>query len=414
MSDSAADSGLSALLDPRRSLRARATLAVAAGGVLLAAVLTFAVRVQTQQRVEAELAVKFETLAAQITDKIDRTLYERRRLLQIASSLDPVRLPGLQTSERRRFLETLQENTPDLAWLGLADADGNVVAAAQRHLEGTAVSRKGWFQVGKEQPFVGGPREAPELTRANLEESSDGPTRYVDLAVPIFGANGQIQGVLGAQLGWAWTREVERSVISDATRKAKIGVTLYAGPSEVLLDSGATGWTQPPDAPALPDERSVRGSFTEDTAGGTRYFTAYARSRGFRDYRGLGWVAYVRQPWNLAFAPVEAATKTTLGWALLALAAATVATWIAVGRHVRRLRVIAASATRIGQGDVLTTMPPSHGQDELERMTEAVGQMTDALRARVPEPPAEQGTPIEMRRSDYTRPAADDPRRVIW
>lgn len=406
--------GPTTLLDPRRSLRARATLAVAAGGLLLTAALTLTVRVQTQHRREADLAAQFETLAAQVTDKIDRTLYERRRLLQIASSLDPARLPALPAADRRRLLETLQENTSDLAWVGLVDADGNVVASTQRHLEGTSVSRKGWFQLAKEQPFVGGPREAPELNRANLDETGEGPARYVDLAVPVWAANGQTQGVLGAQLGWAWTREVERSVITEATRKAKIGVTLYASPQEVLLDSGVTGWTQPPDAPALPDDRSLRGSLTEDAAGGARYFTSYARSRGFRDYRGLGWVACVRQPWQLAFAPVEAATRTTLGWSLLLTLAATVATWVAAGRHVRRLRVIRAAAARIGQGDVLATMPPAHGEDELEQMTTAVGQMTDALRARLPAPPPDLGTPVELRRSDYPRPATDDPRRVTW
>jgi HAMP domain-containing protein len=414
MTAPAAESGPLAALDPRSSLRARATSAVAAGGLLLTAALTFTVRQQTQQRVEASLAASFETLAVQVTDKIDRTIYERRRLLQITSSFDAVRLPALAVADRRRVLDTVQENTPDLAWVGLVDAEGNVVAAAQRHLEGTSVVRKGWFQAAKEQPFIGGLREAPELTRANLEEGADGPTRYIDLAVPVFGANGQTQGVLGAQLGWNWAREIERSVIADAARKAKIGVTLYAGPSEVLLDSGVSGWTQPPDAPALPDERSLRGSLTEDTAGGTRYFTAYARSRGFRDYRGLGWVACVRQPWHLAFAPVESATQATLAWTLLVTVAATVATWIAVGRHVRRLRVIAAAAARIGHGDVLTTMPPAHGDDELEHMTTAVGRMTDALRAQIPAPPTDHGTPVELRRADYARPAADDPRRVTW
>jgi hypothetical protein len=59
-------------------------------------------------------------------------------------------------------------------------------------------------------------------------------------------------------------------------------------------------------------------------------------------------------------------------------------------------------------------MPPAHGDDELEHMTTAVGQMTDALRAQIPAPPTDHGTPVELRRSDYARPAADDPRRVTW
>ena len=50
---------------------------------------------------------------------------------------------------------TLSAADESLRLRNLVDAEGNVVAAAQRNLEGTSVVRKGWFQAAKEQPFVG-------------------------------------------------------------------------------------------------------------------------------------------------------------------------------------------------------------------------------------------------------------------
>jgi methyl-accepting chemotaxis protein len=161
-----------------------------------------------------------------------------------------------------------------------------------------------------------------------------------------------------------------------------VGVTVYGANKEVLLDSGTSGWTQPPDAPPVMEARRGRGTLMEDTAVGTRYLTGFARSRGFREYRGLGWYAVVRQPAERVFAPVEALKRSILRWGALLVIGVAIASWIIAGRLARRLHIIGASAERIREGDILSVLPRPKGDSELARMCAALGNMVDDLRAK--------------------------------
>jgi len=140
--------------------------------------------------------------------------------------------------------------------------------------------------------------------------------------------NGQWLGVLSAHLHWAWTREVQFSVVPESAKRERIGVTVYAANGDVILDSGGSGWSRPPDLPALTDARKFRGSMIETTPDGASYVTGYARSRGFHDFRGLGWVVAVRQPVALAFAPVRELQRFIVGWGLAFTALLVTVAWI--------------------------------------------------------------------------------------
>ena len=162
-----------------------------------------------------------------------------------------------------------------------------------------------------------------------------------------------------------------------------MGGTVYAG-AEVLLDSGASGWTRPPEPPTLPEDRRLRGHFLERTTEGTAYLTGFARSRGHREYRGQGWITVVRQPVARAFAPVTALRRSIALWGCgLSLAAMCLA-WLLAHQHARRLRSIRASAERIHEGDILAILPRPPGNSELARMCAALGNLIEHLRARVP------------------------------
>lgn len=151
-----------------------------------------------------------------------------------------------------------------------------------------------------------------------------------------------------------------------------------------MLDSGGSGWTRPPDAPAGNDTRRLRGFFTESTTLGTTYLTGYARSRGHKDFRGLGWITAVRQPADRAFAAAEELRRTILQWGLVFTAAGMVVAWLAAGRIARRLRTVERAAGRIASGDVLATLPPPRGDSEIDRMCAALGRLLEELRARPP------------------------------
>jgi len=368
------------ILDPRVSLRARAALfAATAGAALTALGATLASRA-LERELTARTGALLEATAQQLGDRLDQTVAEHFRVLRTGAALRVVRAPASPAEQRQALLDLLDPQ-PELAWLALADAQGRIRAATALFPEGADVALQPWFRGAREQAFASDPRETPNLPpRANREETLDGPPRALDLAVPVADADGNPAGVLAAGLRWDWTRDALRAALPEPLRRERIGVTVYAEAGAVLLDAEVSGWSQPPELPALPDGRRWRGQFKEETAHGAGYLSAFVRSRGFRDHRGLGWVIVARQPAAEALAPARALGRQVVaaGIALTLLAAG--AAWLAAGRISRRLRSVGAAADRIRGGDVLATLPGTGGDEEVDRMCQAVGRLVEQLR----------------------------------
>jgi len=391
------DHGLSRLpwwsvFDPRSSLRARAALLVATGGGLFTALLIWLAGTLLQRELQAAKGAAFDALAFQLGDKIDRALYERYRTLVHAAALDPLRRNDPSPGERRRLLDSLVESSPDFAWIGFADATGRVLSATGGLLEHTDAALRPWFRGAREQPFLGALRDNPELARtlpASLEGNSN--TRFMELAVPVQAADGRFAGVLAAQVRWGWSRDVQLSVVPEAVAREQIAATVYGADGDILLDSGALGWSHPPAVPAVGETRRPRGWMIETTPEGTTFLTGFSRSRGFREYRGLGWVAVVRQPVRLAFAPVTTLRHSLARWGCAIVAVGIIAAWVLAGRLTRRLHSITAASQRIREGDILAVLPHPTGESEVSRMCRAVGGLVEDLRGH-PEAPRVEPT----------------------
>jgi HAMP domain-containing protein len=369
--------------DPARSLRARAALYVGVGTLALTFLLSWITGALYERSITHHVGRTFETLAFQVSDKLDRSIYERYRTLLLAANLTPIRDAAAGNSARTNVLDSLLETSVEFAWIGLTDSSGRIVAATNRLFEGTSAENRTWFRSGRELPFVGSLRENAELAReAAPTTEGERSTRFLDVAVPVTGADGQFAGVLAAHVRWNWSNDVQMSVVSESAARERIGVTVYGSGRDVLLDSGSSGWSQPPEAPTLTDSRRFRGAMLEDTASGTRYLTGFARSRGFREYRGIGWLTVVRQPLDRVLVDVAQLRRDIILWGSVLTLAAGIISWIIAGRHARRLRSIRAAAERIHEGDVLALLPRPKGESEISTMCGALGDLVEDLRAK--------------------------------
>lgn len=368
------------IFDPRLSVRARATLGVMVAAAAFTILTTWLGGRSLHRSLERQAAQYFEFLAVQVGDKIDRALYERYRELQFVASIDAVRQASVGQGDALPTLNALLATSPDSGWVGLLGLDGRVLASTTPALVKTDLSDRTWFRNAQERPFAGGLRDIPELARSLGATDSDS-TRFFDLAVPVAAPNGRPGGVLAAHVRWDWAKNVQLSVVAEPALRERMAVTIYSGPNEIVLDSESSGWSVPPAAPSLPDARRFRGSLMEQTPEGAKFFTGYARSRGFRDYRGLGWITVVRQPLDRVFGPVGELRQTIFGWGLAFTTVLTLATWLMAGRTARRLNSMAAAAERLREGDVLTVLPRPHSSDEFGRMAGSVGALVEELRA---------------------------------
>jgi hypothetical protein len=367
------------IFDPHQSLRARATLIF--GGLALGFSLLLGWTAETlfRRQTERQLGPEFETLAIQIADKLDRALDERLGALQFAAGLAPLRNPATSAADRRALIEAVLDAEPDCAWIGFADRDGMITSATQRLFEGRQVETSAWFRSGRRAPYAGNVHEFSELAR-ELPSVVEAQPLFLDLAVPVNGAKGNFVGVLGAHMRWSWARATQLSVVPDTARREHIGVTIYAPGGEVLLDSGASGWTLPPDAPDVGAKAGAHGHFSENVPGDTEFLTGYARERGHGVFPGANWLVTVRQPVTDAFAPVRDLRRRIMWIGATFTAVILVLSWVLAGRITRRMAAIASAAGRIRGGDILTLMPRPRGRGDLQSMCDALGDMVADFR----------------------------------
>ena len=367
------------IFDPRQSLRARATLIF--GGLALGYSLLLSWTAETlfRRQTERQLGPEFETLAIQIADKLDRALDERLGVLQFAAGLAPLRNPEVTAADRRTLLDAVLDAEPDCAWIGFADRDGLITSATQRLFEGRQVETSAWFRSGRRAPYAGNVHEFSELAR-ELPSVVEAQSLFLDLAVPVTGAKGNFVGVLGAHMRWSWARVTQLSVVPDTARREHIGATIYSPGGEVLLDSGASGWTLPPDAPDVGAKSGAHGHFAENVTGDTEFLTGYARERGHGVFPGANWLVTVRQPVADAFAPVRDLRGRIVWIGASFTAVILVLSWVLAGRITRRMAAIASAAGRIRGGDILTLMPRPRGRGDLQSMCDALGDMVADFR----------------------------------
>src|SRR4051794_39134993 len=105
------------VFDPRVSVRAQAALLIGGGGILFTLLLSWLAATLFQRHLESGLGPTLETFATQVSDKIDRQIYERSRELQFAATLAAMRDPATGNVERRRILESLLDASIEFAWL---------------------------------------------------------------------------------------------------------------------------------------------------------------------------------------------------------------------------------------------------------------------------------------------------------
>ncbi|MDP6544447.1 MAG: response regulator [Phycisphaerae bacterium] len=130
-----------------------------------------------------------------------------------------------------------------------------------------------------------------------------------------------------------------------------------------------------------------------DAPGKMGYFTAkgdmpgeddelytFARSTGFRDYEGLGWILVVEHDRKAILAPVATLRNRTLG-ILLAITTLAIISGIFISRSVSRsLRKLTKAAVRIGQGD-LSVRVETRSRDEVGQLTRVFNKMAANLQA---------------------------------
>lgn len=348
--------------------------------LLLVALLMVMVDQIVTGHLQATAQQALRTLTAEMTDELDRGMFERFSEIKLLAATQPLlRDPQATAEERRELLEAVQRTFPAYTWIGLIDPQGIVQVATDQLLEGQNVSERPWFQAGRATPYVGDVREAQLLAPLLPRPSNGEPLRFVDFVAPIQTGDGTIVGVLGAHLDWAFIDELEETLFTMHGQEGSVEIYIL-DPQNIVLagPAGTIGkpfpWQVTHNHPA--DNREAHVEVPLD---GQPYLLGYSVTQGHGDYTGLGWQVVAVQSLNVAYARTRQVQQALL-WlgGGLALGFSLLGWWLA-GRTTHQLLTIAEAADRIRQGEPEVMLPLFTGSIEVKKLSTSLNQLVADL-----------------------------------
>lgn len=366
-----------AQLHPARSLQAR--LGLATGGIvlLLSILLSWLVGYTSSVQLQNTQGQAVAELAYQMADKLDRGMFERYRDIQILAALPAIRNPT-SPATRRSLLEKLQSTFPDYVWIGLLDTQGTVLTSTGGILEGANAAGREIFQQGLRHPFVGDVHDAILLAKL-LPQPNGEPLRFLDLSAPVQDEQGQLQGVIAAHLSWDWAEEIKKSLLEPMAQHSQVEIFVLNPQGKVLLGPRALeGQTLALSSVAAARTNQNR-YLLESWPQGGQFLTGFARTQGYRDYPGLGWLVLVRQKADVALAPAQKLQNQILGLGLICGIGFAALSWLSASRIVKPMVKIAAIANRMRQGDLQIAIPLIQGRDELAKLSQSLRYLVAAF-----------------------------------
>ncbi|MBK1663874.1 diguanylate cyclase [Rhodospirillum rubrum] len=362
------------------SLRAQVGLVFGSLVTLVCTVLVWTSNTVLEAKGEEAIGVQLSSIASNMADKFDRGMMSRISEIAFVSSLDLFRNPS-NPRAIRHTLDDLQEAVPYFTWIGFTDPTGTVRAATNGLLEGADLSQRAVFQQGIQGPFTGDVHEAPMLAKA-LGASDAEPMRFLDITFPVTDLAGAAVGMLSAHIDWAWARELEQAAHESALSRQGLELLIVDHVGTVLLHPEGITLPKTLDIKALLHSQTRPKGWTIETwPDGKVYLTGYARQRGYKAFPGFGWRILTRQPVEVAFAPLAEVRHTLLLAGVVGGVIFGAIGWITAGAIARPLKRITVAADGLRDGAVGVTLPRLTGSKEIERLSESLRLLINALTA---------------------------------
>ena len=359
-------------IDPRRSLAA----AIGWWIIVLSACLALAANAWLRSFIRATLleqhSQRLESAGAHVVAELETALQLRLQSVTVVAAMLSEDVQQSDARRLRRALQAVRREVPDLIWMAVTDADGNIVAATDDSVLGNNVYQYAWASQG--------------LAVAWIEEGRSPTEHFLKLTAPVRNTDGAIVGVVAAQLAWRWVETlaqgigaspgqwllIDRDGIVRAGAAALVGQR-WAAAAEARRPFDPTLAELGTDASDLPPRIELRRLLADQP-----YLVASADQPADGLLRKLGWRVEVIQP-----VVSVAAFATSIEWRITAvlggLGLAAALAGVSVARRLtRRISGIARSADAVGRGGAQAIELPG-GHDEAARLGAALDRLLASL-----------------------------------
>lgn len=320
------------------------------------------------------------TTASSVALMLAEGMRERLREVELMADTSQVHDLGLHPARWAREIAWLRHGRPHYAWIGVADAQGMVLAAHNGMLKGRDVSQRSWFSAALQQPYLGDVHTAKLLASLLPAPAGGEPLRFLDLAAPLRNPGGQTIGVLAVHVDWRWVQHVIDGVRSRQAYDEGVRIFILDRQGRVIHRPAGNKRGGEGPLPAIPSARPALSAWLD----ASKELVVGVRLPQVDGMADLGWTVVAAQPEEPVLAHVDAVRRTVLGWGALAavlaaLLGAVIARWFSAP-----LLSLIAAAQRICAGERnldIGTVAPMH-TSELQVLSQSLSTMTHALVAR--------------------------------
>jgi two-component system, cell cycle sensor histidine kinase and response regulator CckA len=244
--------------------------------------------------------------AAEVSDKLDRVLYERYVDVQMIA-----RALSAQPHNREMqsaYIDWMKTSYPVYLWIGVTNARGQIVVATDQTTMGRDYSAQPWFQAVRNgrAVHIGDVKPFEEM----------GGVNSVAFTAPVTGTHGEFLGVVTTRVGIpALENVLTRTLVTLQKREVFLGEMEYQFLTEkgvVFIDSalrddkGELNLKQLGLPSAVLSERSESGYIEEEhKRRHVQVITGYARTQGLGNFENLHWTVLMRMDRGDVLAPIR-------------------------------------------------------------------------------------------------------------
>ncbi|SER48899.1 HAMP domain-containing protein [Tranquillimonas rosea] len=235
------------------------------------------------------------------------------------------------------FVDAVVEASNRIAWAGVADLSGHVLAGSNGYREGEDVGGRRWFREGLKTPSFG---NVFSLDRAGGED------RYLNMSVPIKGPDLIVDGVMVYRVKVDWIEEY----LTTAARDLGLDFFVLNSAGEIVIDGDLSGFGPLSENIALAATIASERRFMRATADGAYLVGIHTKLTADTMPRS-GWTLAVRVPSTTPQGDVRDLTQVLLGFCGLVLMGMLLFS-ILFGQHfLRPIQKLAETARSIANGD---------------------------------------------------------------
>lgn len=266
----------------------------------------------TERSVGAELrtraAYRVERFADAYAGQIGNLLARKASEIELLAAMAASPMPR---AELRTRLQQQKERSGAYVWIGLTDAEGQVVAASDGLLEGRSIASRGVFVNGRQGLWFGSLHPPVALRQPLLDYGMPVPDELADIALPVRDTQGGLAGVMATHLNARYLEDLRAALVGGAGSDLELSLSLVDADGRLLLGP-RVGWRDG-EWSALTAQPAGRALQRQDDNGRDVLIARVPVQPGDSDLR-TGWQVVAAQPVASALASVHALERDLLLW----------------------------------------------------------------------------------------------------